>query len=122
MAGTGYPGVIAFRNDSDEVPTNVKGNSTAGGIYVLLHAWDIDTLSWVKQSSTGAKAYQRTMFYAYSSGRVKYKCKHVDIDANTTDADWDIWKYSDDDFPNDEGPRIGAVNTEAVINALSWNI
>ena len=65
--------------------------------------------------------YQRDKFYPYSSGRVKYECRNEDVDAAETDTDWEVWKYSDADLPTIEGPREGAVNTEAVVNALSWN-
>lgn len=66
--------------------------------------------------------YQRMKPYAWSSGRPKYICKNTDIDALETDTDWEIWKYTDAELPEIEGPRTGAVNTEAAINALSWNI
>jgi len=65
--------------------------------------------------------WKRMKPYAHASERPKYICKNTDIDANETDTDWYIWKYSDADLPTIEGPRIGAVNTELVIDGLSWN-
>jgi len=60
--------------------------------------------------------------YEYSSGRLKYVCKNNDIDANETDTDWNISKFTDADSPEIEKERTGAVNTELVIDGLSWNI
>jgi len=64
--------------------------------------------------------WKRMKPHNYLSGRPKYLCKNTDIDADETDTDWRIWKYSDADLPTIEGPRVGAVNTEAAINGLSW--
>ena len=66
--------------------------------------------------------YQRMKPYSYASGNIKYLCKNTDIDANETDTDWLIWKFTDADIPEKEGPRTGAVNTEAGIDGLGWNI
>ena len=66
--------------------------------------------------------YQRGKTYTHASGRVKYVCRNTDIDANETDTDWFCWKFTDAALPDKEGPRSGAVNTEAAIDALSWNI
>lgn len=65
--------------------------------------------------------WKRMKPYEHASTRPKYICKNVDIDANETDTDWYIWKYSDADLPTIEGPRQGAVNSEVVIDALPWN-
>ncbi len=64
--------------------------------------------------------YLRMKPYTHASGRVKYVCRNTDIDAAETDTDWFCWKYSDAAVPEIEGPRQGAVNTEATVNALSW--
>jgi len=66
--------------------------------------------------------YPRMKVFNYGSGRIKYICKNTNIDANETDTDWLIWKFTDSDEFDREGPRSGAVNTEAVIDGLSWNI
>jgi hypothetical protein len=66
--------------------------------------------------------YVRMKPYSYSSGRIKYICRNTDIDANETDTDWFCWKYTDASPPEHEGPREGAVNNEAAVNGLSWNI
>jgi len=66
--------------------------------------------------------YKRTKTYNYASGKMKYFCRNTDVDASETDTDWYITKFLDSDVYGDEGPRTGAVNTEAAINALSWNI
>lgn len=46
---------------------------------------------------------------------------HTDIDAAETDIDWEITKYTSDVL-EDEGPRYGPVNDEAVLLAMAWNI
>ncbi len=66
--------------------------------------------------------FHRMKPYEWPSTRPKYICKNKDSEALETSADWLIWKYTDADLPEIEGPRIGAVNTEAAINALPWNI
>ena len=66
--------------------------------------------------------YKRLKTYSYASGRIKYSCQNTDIDANETDTDWFCRKFTDADPPESEGPREGAVNSEAVVNALGWNI
>lgn len=78
----------------------------------------LDTLN----SSVLNEYYPRMKSYNYSSGRVKYICHNTDIDAAETDTDWSIFKYVDSDAMEYEGPRTGAVNTEAAIDGLSWNI
>ena len=116
------------------IDENFQTKSFQVGTYV----WDTDTLAWVRNQqpmvSIGdltvtmgdvealqANTYwKRSKPYIHASGRLKYYCKNTDIDANETDTDWWIWKYSDDAIPGSEGPRLGAVNTEAAINALSW--
>ena len=62
----------------------------------------------------------RTFFYSYASNRPKYECLHLQIDADTTDKEWYVVKFSDADLPTIEGPRRGAVNSEAVVNAFDW--
>lgn len=66
--------------------------------------------------------YLRMKPFSYASGRIKYICKNTDIDANETDTDWFCWKFTDASPPEHEGPRQGAVNNEAAVNGLSWNI
>ena len=66
--------------------------------------------------------YSRMKTYSHASGNIKYVCNNTDIDANETDTDWLCWKYTDVAIPDKEGPRVGAVNTEAAVNGLSWNI
>ena len=66
--------------------------------------------------------YKRLKLYGYDSGNIKYVCQNVDVDAVETDETWDIIKLTDEDLPSKEGPRLGAVNTEGVVDALSWNI
>ncbi len=93
-----------------------------------MHGWDGS--NWIPMAVdpvTGSIIISRyprgrTKPYTYASGRVKYIGRNTDIDAGETDTDWDIWKYEDAGIPEIEWPRTGAVNTEAAINALSWNI
>ena len=65
--------------------------------------------------------FKQTFPYLYSpSGRPKYICKNIGIDTAKTATDWYVWKYSDADIPQSEGPRRGAINTELGIDAYSW--
>ena len=64
--------------------------------------------------------YRRMKLYGYGSGGIKYLCRNTSVDAEETDEDWDIWKFSDEDLPTLEGPRVGAVNTEGVVDGLGW--
>lgn len=82
---------------------------------------DLDVTLGDVEALLANRYYLANYFYAYSNGRVKYHCRNIDIDANLTDSDWYIWKYDNAKLPRSEGPRTGAINTEAVINALSWN-
>jgi hypothetical protein len=66
--------------------------------------------------------WKRMKPYLYASTRPKYICKNTDIDANVTDLDWYIWKYTDANIPQVEGPRNGSVATEIIIDTLDWNI
>jgi len=88
------------------------------GVYV----YDPNSLEWVKMVQPAETEYARLKMYEYSSGRLKYVCKNNDIDANETDTDWNISKFTDADSPEIEKERTGAVNTELVIDGLSWNI
>ena len=108
---------------------------------VAQYVWNTTTLAWDRMSQPtihiagdltvtlgdverllADQYYARMKTYAHSSGRIKYLCKNTDIDAGETDTDWFCWKFTDAALPDKEGPRSGAVNTEAAIDALSWNI
>jgi len=58
--------------------------------------------------------------FEYVSENLKYLCRNTDVDAEETDTDWDVWKFSDADLPTIEGPRTGAVNSEAAVDGFSW--
>ena len=64
---------------------------------------------------------QRRVQYNWSNGNPKYLAYNVNSDAVETDTDWEITKYTEDVLKQ-QGPFRGAVNSEAVINALSWDI
>jgi hypothetical protein len=68
--------------------------------------------------------FQKMIIYPYASGRPKYICKHTSMGISTDSKDWLVWKYTDQDLPAMEGPRIGTagVTTEAAINTLNWSI
>lgn len=66
--------------------------------------------------------YKRMKPFSYASGRVKYICRNTDIGAGETDTDWFCWKFTDASPPESEGPLEGAVNSEAAVNGLGWNI
>ncbi len=125
------------RDDTDHL--KYKWDSDEGVFKVALEVWDTIGLDWVRMTQPVIDAgdltlsfsdiealladnyFKRMQPYAYGSTRPKYICRNTDIDANLTDTDWYIWKYSDADLPTIEGPRIGACNTEGVVDGLSWN-
>jgi len=136
----GARGIVKGR-DPDNLAAVPVGVELGGQLLrVALFSWDTGTLEWVRYTgsslTTGdltvsmddvekllADSYWQRMYpYLYASDRPKYICKNTDIDANLTDTDWRIWKYTDADIPQIEGPRTGAINTEVVVNALGWNI
>ena len=110
--------VIMLGQDPDGNPVQVacdaEGRLKSSGTLVA-HVDDVEAF-------LADTYYKRLKLYNYASDRVKYVCKNTDIDANETDADWSIWKCTDADALAKEGPRSGAVDTEAGIDALGWNI
>ena len=70
---------------------------------------------------TGMKRERRRVQYNWSNDNPKFQCWNANVDANETDIDWEITKYTSD-ILKEQGPFVGAVNSEAVINALSWDI
>lgn len=68
--------------------------------------------------------FAREKYYYYTTGQVKYKCGHPNPNATELNVLWDIWKfvYEDGVLEAKEGPLNGPVNSEALINALAWNI
>jgi len=70
---------------------------------------------------TNVRRERRRIQYNWSNGNPKFMGYHTDIDAAETDIDWEITKYTSDVL-EDEGPRYGPVNDEAVLLAMAWNI
>lgn len=68
--------------------------------------------------------FAREKLYYYSDGTLKYKCGHTNADAAETATTWSVWKFvwTAGNMTDKEGPLNGAVNTEAAVNALAWNI
>lgn len=75
----------------------------------------------IYDAPTSHRRERRRVQYNYSNGSPKYIAYHPKRNAAETDTDWEIIKYTSDVL-KDDGPIQGAVNTEAVINALSWNV
>jgi len=130
--------LAALDKDTGEI-RNLGMDEDAETLHVALWRWDTDTTAWVRYDPAQVEFtgdltvtmsdveallsdhyYKRMKPYTHASGNPKYICKNEDIDANETDTDWIIWRYSDADVPTIEGPRTGAVNTEAIVDALSW--
>jgi hypothetical protein len=65
--------------------------------------------------------YRRYKRYDWANGNPKFEAFHSTIGVAETETDWEIWKYTTDGM-KEEGPIQGAVNTEAAIAALAWNI
>jgi len=100
----------------NEVPNGSRWREVDTGI---IYHFNFADDAWYAEGETN---YCRVKPYLYVSDNIKYICKNTDIDANDTDTDWVIWKYSDAEVPEKEGPRTGAVTNAGVIDALSWNI
>jgi len=68
--------------------------------------------------------YARKKYYYNSDGTIKYICVNTDENAEETDIDWEIAKfnYTSSLVDSWHGWLSGAVNSEAVINALAWRI
>ncbi len=68
--------------------------------------------------------HDREVFYYYASSLIKYRATHPLHTAKKAEAGWHIRKYAYDvnDFITDSDSLEGAVNSEAVINALDWEI
>lgn len=68
--------------------------------------------------------YARKKYYYNSDGTIKYLCTNIDDNASEADTNWEIAKYiySDGLIESWHGWLSGAVNSEAVINALAWSI
>lgn len=116
-------------------------NPDHNGVIILNKVYDPQILDWVNmeqpilnvdnmnltvtmgdvEALLADNYWKRMLPYTHASGKPKYICRNTDIDANYTDVDWWVWKYSDADIPIIEGPRIGAVNTEIVVDAYPWN-
>ncbi|NIR65847.1 MAG: hypothetical protein GWO10_19280 [candidate division Zixibacteria bacterium] len=127
MANTpGYPGVIAIREDSNETPTDAKGES--GIQFVGLMVWDPDALDWTRMrqpliSPLADDLPLDTRFESDSNKNMKYKGIHATHKALTSDSNWLIWKFTWELISGDyclkriEGPLEGAWDNRA---SLAW--
>ena len=73
------------------------------------------------RSVLDGRLLRRHKQYFWANGRLKFDCWNSNVNAATTDTDWEIHKYTSDG-EEDEAYHFGAVNSEAVINVLPWNI
>lgn len=78
----------------------------------------IDPRSGAIQVNT--RVWERRKFFRYSDGSVKYECTNADADAVETDETWDIVRtvFGVGGLEVSNDVRIGAVNSEAVVDAL----
>jgi hypothetical protein len=131
----------AIDKDSEEI-RYVGMDEDSRGLHVNQWVWDTGTSAWVRMTQPVVLAddltvsmgdvealladhyYKRSKTYSYASGRIKYLAKNTDIDALEADVDWLVWKYSDADNADSEGPRTATsgVATVGAIDGLSWNI
>ena len=72
-------------------------------------------------AKSGLTRERRRVQYNWSNGNPKYLSYNANVDAVETDIDWEITKFTED-ILKEQGPLLGAVNSEAVINALTWDI
>ncbi len=127
MANTpGYPNVIAIREDSNEVPTDAKGES--GIQFVGLMVWDADALDWVRMRQPIMNPLADdlpldTRFENDANKNMKYKGIHATHKALESNANWLIWKYTWELISGSyclsriEGPLEGAWNNR---DGLAW--
>lgn len=119
----GHPGVIAFREDSDETPTDIHGDTSAKAMYVALKVWNPDSLAWERmrqpQIAPLADSLPLDTRMEYTDGQINYKGIHGTHKAATSDTAWLIWKYSwtGTDITRIEGPLEGAWDNRA---SLGW--
>lgn len=65
----------------------------------------------------------RVINYFYADGRIKYECWNPRRGSVSTDTDWYIQKYTYDGNELYQSQILnGATNSEAVVNALDWDI
>ena len=119
----GHPGVIAFREETNDKPTDLHGDTTAKAIYVALKVWNPDTLAWERmrqpQIAPLADELPLDTRMEYSSGDIIYKGIHATHKAAASNASWLIWKYTwtGDDLTRIEGPLEGTWDGRA---GLAW--
>lgn len=124
----GHPGVIAFREDSDETPTDIHGDTTAKAMYVALKVWNPETLAWerMRQPQIAPLADSLPLdtrmewgVAPNASGELTYKGIHATHKAATSDTSWLIWKYTwtSANVTRIEGPLEGSWDGRA---ALAW--
>ena len=119
----GHPGVIAFREDTDEAPTDLHGDTTAKAIYVALKVWNPNTLAWERMRQPQIAPLSDNLpldtRMTYSSGDLQYKGIHATHKAATSDTSWLIWKYTwtASDLTRIEGPLEGSWDNRA---SLDW--
>ena len=63
----------------------------------------------------------RIVEYFWPNGKTKYRCFHNNLSAVETEVTWSIVKYTIDG-KRQESYRTGRVDSEGVVNALSWTI
>jgi len=130
-----------FCTDDNDIKQQIKVDSDTLILHILNWVYNPSTLAWERMKQPTVEIagdltvtmgdlealladhyYQRMKPYTHASGRVKYVCKNTDIDAAEADTDWLCWKFTDAAIPEKEGPRLGAVDAEATVDGLAWNI
>lgn len=80
--------------------------------------------SFTGTSKVNTEVHDREVIYYNVSSLVKYRATHPSHNASKSEASWQIRKYVYDvnSLITDIDRLEGAVNSEAVINALDWEI
>jgi hypothetical protein len=120
---TGYPGVIAVRDENSEAPTDLEKPDDLSGLKVALYCYNPDSLAWERmrqpQIAPLADSLPLDTRMEYSGGGdLQYKGVHGTHKAATSNASWLIWKYTwtGSDLTRIEGPLEGAWDNRATLD------
>jgi len=135
-------GVQLCYTDTDGIKKAVKIDKDTDTLHILNWVYNPTSLAWERMKQPSVDIGDLTVTqgdmekllsdhyylcmqpFLYASDRIKYICKNTDVEAIVADTDWLVWKFTDADIPEKEGPRIATSGIAAVadIDGLSWNI
>jgi len=93
MAGTnspGYPGVIAGRNTTTEVPDDIGMDQDSRAMYVGTWVWNTETLEWEKQQSSEVLFGELTSMLHQLISELKIMNTHLQIITGNDIKDFEV--------------------------------